>query len=418
MRIAIVLLYFPVLSETFILNQITGLINRGHEVDIYAYRPDPENFTKVHHEVEKYHLMDRTYYVPKWQRPKIYAVLKGLKLLFANLGKKPVVLLRSLNSFKYGKEALSMRLLYWAIPLLKKPPYDIIHCHFAMIGVEGVLLREIGAIEGKILTSFHGADVNSHPKLYGQNFYKPLFEKGDWFTSNTSFTAETAIKLGCPGEKISIHPEALDISLYSFEPRYLNPDESVKIITVARLVEKKGIEYAIAAVAKVLKTHPNIIYKIVGEGYLREPLEKLIAELDVADKVHLLGWMTQDEVRKLYADSHIFILSSVTAADGDKEGQGLVLQEAQAMGLPVLSTLHNGIPDGVLDGKSGFLVPEKDAGALAEKLTYLIENPEIVPKMGQAGRKFVEERYDVNKLNDRLVEIYEHLLAQSKPRTE
>ncbi|NEP43525.1 MAG: colanic acid biosynthesis glycosyltransferase WcaL, partial [Okeania sp. SIO2H7] len=171
-------------------------------------------------------------------------------------------------------------------------------------------------------------------------------------------------------------------------------------------------------VAKVVKTYPNIIYKIVGEGHLREPLEKLIAELGVAEKVHLLGWMTQDEVRQLYADSQIFILSSVTAANGDKEGQGLVLQEAQAMGLPVLSTFHNGIPDGVLDGESGFLVPEKDADALAEKLTYLIENSQIVPKMGRAGRKFVEERYDINKLNDRLVEIYENLLAQSKPSTE
>jgi colanic acid/amylovoran biosynthesis glycosyltransferase len=120
--------------------------------------------------------------------------------------------------------------------------------------------------------------------------------------------------------------------------------------------------------------------------------------------------MTQDEVRELYADSHIFILSSVTAANGDREGQGLVLQEAQAMGLPVLSTLHNGIPDGVLDGESGFLVPEKDADALAEKLTYLIENPENWPEMGLAGRKFVEERYDINKLNDRLVKIYEQIL--------
>jgi colanic acid/amylovoran biosynthesis glycosyltransferase len=403
-------LYFPILSETFILNQIVGLIERGHQVEIYANYPAPESLTKIHNAVEKYALIEKTYYRPKWENPKIYAVLKGLRLLFVNLGKEPVVLLRSLNPFQYGKEALSMRLLYWAIPMLKKEPYDIIHCHSAIVGVNGILLREIGAIQGKIITSFHGGDVSWQPKLYGKNVYKPLFKNGDWFTSNTKFTAETARELGCPPEKISILPVGLDVPLYSFEPRYLNPDEPVKIITVARLVEKKGIEYAIAAVAKVLKTYPNIIYKIVGEGHLREPLEKLIAELGVSEKVHLLGWMTQDEVRKLYADSHIFILSSVTAADGDKEGQGLVLQEAQAMGLPVLSTLHNGIPDGVLDGESGFLVPEKDADASAEKLTYLIENPENWPEMGLAGRKFVEERYDINKLNDRLVKIYEQIL--------
>lgn len=411
MRIAFLLLGFPVLSETFILNQIVDLIERGYEVDIYASYPKSDNLTKIHNLVEKYNLIEKTYYRPTWEPPKIYAVLKGLRLLLANFARDPIVLLRSLNPFKYHKEALSMRLLYAAIPLIKKQPYDIIHCHFAVMGVNGVFLREIGALKGKIVTSFHGADVNSHPKSYGENFYKPLFKKGDWFTSNTEFTAGIASKLGCPPEKISILPVGLDMPSYSFEPRYLNPDELIKIITVARLAEKKGIEYAIAAVAKVLKTHPNIIYKIVGEGNLREPLEKLIAELDVADKVHLLGWMTQDEVRQLYADSHIFILSSVTAANGDKEGQGLVLQEAQAMGLPVLSTLHNGIPDGVIDGESGFLVPEKDVDALAEKLTYLIENPEIVPKMGRAGREFVEERYDINKLNDRLVEIYKKMLV-------
>ena len=148
----------------------------------------------------------------------------------------------------------------------------------------------------------------------------------------------------------------------------------------------------------------------MGEGVLRPSLENLIAELGISNKVKLVGWKTHDELHKLYADSHIFILSSVTASDGDKEGQGLVLQEAQAMGLPVLSTLHNGIPDGVLDGKSGFLVPERDVDALAEKLNYLVEHPEVWSEMGLAGRKFVEQNYDINKLNDKLVQIYQDLL--------
>ena len=107
-------------------------------------------------------------------------------------------------------------------------------------------------------------------------------------------------------------------------------------------------------------------------------------------------------------------MSSVTASDGDKEGQGLVLQEAQGMGLPVLSTLHNGIPDGVLDGKSGFLVPERDVDGLAQKLDYLLENPQVWSEMGLAGRKFVEQHYDINKLNDKLVQIYQDLL-NAKP---
>nr|WP_235441026.1 glycosyltransferase [Limnoraphis robusta] len=202
----------------------------------------------------------------------------------------------------------------------------------------------------------------------------------------------------------------LNLSLYQFKARYLQANEPVKIITVARLVEKKGIEYSIRAVAQVLKEYPNLIYRIVGDGGLRESLEQLIRELNVSENVKILGWMTQEEVRQLYTDSHLFILSSVTATDGDKEGQGLVLQEAQAMGLPVLSTIHNGIPDGVLDGKSGFLVPEKDVDALAEKLSFLLKNPEKWLEMGQSGRAFVEENYEINKLNDQLVEIYSKLI--------
>jgi colanic acid/amylovoran biosynthesis glycosyltransferase len=216
--------------------------------------------------------------------------------------------------------------------------------------------------------------------------------------------------LGCSEDKIFKLPVGFQISQYSFCDRKLNPGEAVKIITVARLVEKKGIEYAIKAIAEIAKDYPNIIYRIVGDGSLRESLEALVLDLKISDNVKLLGWMTQEQVRQLYDDSHIFILPSVTAADGDREGQALVLQEAQAMGLPILSTLHNGIPEGVLDGKSGFLVPERDVDALAEKLRYLVTNPEGWATMGRQGRAYVEERYNIEQLNEQLVELYQKLM--------
>lgn len=412
MRIAFIVSEFPSISETFILNQIVGAIERGHEVDIYASRSG--DTSKTHQLVEKYQLLDRTYYgiMPskRWMR-----VLKGFKLLPNNFYKHSLVLVRSLNIFKYNyskysEQAAFFRLFYSAIPLLGKPPYDIIHCHFGPYGIRGVLLRDIGAIQGKLITTFHGFDVNLYIRQHKKDIYKRLFEKGDFYTANTTFTANTAIKLGCPKDRIVILPMGLDLNAYSFHPKSLAAGESIKIITVGRLVEKKGIEYSIRAVGKVLEKYPNIEYRIVGDGYLRQSLENLIAELNLSDRVKLLGWKTQDELRQLYADSHIFILSSVTTADGDQEGQGLVLQEAQAMGLPVLSTLHNGIPDGVLDGESGFLVPERDENALAEKLSYLIENPSVWSDMGRAGRAHVEKNYDINKLNDRLIEIYQQVV--------
>ncbi len=115
------------------------------------------------------------------------------------------------------------------------------------------------------------------------------------------------------------------------------------------------------------------------------------------------------QVAELYRSSHLFLLPSVTAGDGDMEGQGLVLQEAQAAGLPVVSTRHNGIPEGVRDGETGFLVPERDPAALAERLTYLVEHPEVWPAMGHAGRALVEAEFDIEILNDHLVDIYRSL---------
>ena len=105
-----------------------------------------------------------------------------------------------------------------------------------------------------------------------------------------------------------------------------------------------------------------------------------------------------------------FILASSTSRDGDMEGIPVVLMEAQACGMPVVSTLHSGIPEVVLDGESGVLVPEGDVDALTERLQYLVEHPELWPEMGRRGRKLVEQKYDIKMLNSRLVRIYEALL--------
>ena len=105
------------------------------------------------------------------------------------------------------------------------------------------------------------------------------------------------------------------------------------------------------------------------------------------------------------ASAHIFVLTSVSI-EGDQEGQGLVLQEAQACGLPVVATQHGAFPEGILAGQSGFLVPERDVNALTDRLGFLIEHPEMWPAMGRYGRAFVEAGYDIRQLNRELTGIY------------
>lgn len=407
MKIAFIVGEFPTLSETFISNQITELLDMGHNVEIFAgFNPKEK---KVHSDIEKYHLMDKVHYFDMPQN-KIIRILKAIHLIAINFHKSPIKILKSLNIFKYGKVALSLELLYALIPFLNRK-FDIIHCHFGPNGIIGAYLKEIG-IPMKYITSFHGYDVNSYPKIAGKNIYSDLFRKGNIFTANTNFTKQEVVKLGCNEKKIVILPEGFKIEKFKFSIRKIKPGKLIKILTIGRLVEKKGHKYAIQAIAKVVKKYKNIEYTIAGDGPLREELRDLVSKLKIGKYVKFLGAVEQNEVLKLYQQAHIFILPSVTANNGDQEGQALVLQEAQAVGLPVISTFHNGIPEGVLDGQSGFLVPEKDVDALAERLEYLIERSEVWPEMGYAGRKFVEEHYDIDKLNNRLVKIYESLVNE------
>jgi len=131
----------------------------------------------------------------------------------------------------------------------------------------------------------------------------------------------------------------------------------------------------------------------------------------VGDRIHLCGRKQQQELIELLDQAHLFVAPSVTATDGNQDAPVNVLKEAMAMGLPVVSTLHGGIPELVEDGISGFLVPERDVAALRDRLEYLVTHPECWPEMGLAGRTFVETHFDIERLNDRLVDLYQQVLA-------
>ena len=411
MRIAVVMSTFPALSETFILNQITGLIDRGHEVDIYAERSP--STSKVHSDVEKYNLLSHTYY---FDRPDSYLprLAKGVGLCFTNFFKAPIVTLRSLNVFKHGKAAASLTLLYAATPFLKrKPVYDIVHCHFGPNGLQALLLKDIGGLQGKLVTTFHGFDVSRYVRNFGTQVYDRLFEEGDLFMTISERMKQQLIDLGCNEQKIKVHRVGIDVEKFAFIPRRLQDDQPVQIVSIARLVEKKGLEYGIRAVAKLAQTKPNLKYFIVGDGLLRKKLEDLIYELDVSNIVELLGWKQQQEVLEILEQAHLLLAPSVTGIDDDQEGIPVVLMEAMAGGIPIISTYHSGIPELVENGISGFLVPEKDVDTLTEKLSYLIDQSAIWSDMGQAGRMYVEKNFEINQLNDQLVETYQSIVRSN-----
>ncbi|BAZ38302.1 putative glycosyltransferase [Calothrix sp. NIES-4101] len=412
MKIAFIVEKFPALTETFILNQAIGLIESGHDVDIYAsYRDDTG---KLHPDVMKYDLFAHTYYLHQVPESYFWRALKAMWLIVKNINKAPSAVLRSLNFFKYGKSAISLRLFYSILAFLDYQSYDIIHCQFGMYGIEGMRFRELGAIKGKLITTFRGYDISWYVQEYGDDIYKELFNKGDLFLTNCNFFRDRAIKIGCENSKIIVHGSGIDCGKFQFRKRYFDSidklnNQTIQIVTTGRLVEKKGIEYSLLAVIKVLKIYQNVEYKIIGKGYLEEHLKKIIQEFAVGDKIQLLGWKNQQEIIEILDNAHIFIAPSVTAKDGNQDAPVNTLKEAMSMGLPVIGTQHGGIPELVEDGISGFLVPERDVDAIADKIIYLIENPEICLSMGKAGRSYVEKHYNMNKLNHELVNIYHKL---------
>jgi len=410
MRIAFIVGEFPSLSETFVLNQITGLLSMGHDVRIFARRRSKKQ--KVPDDVQRAHLMERVRYVGMPSN-KFLRVLKAVSLLVANFHRSPAAMSRFPKALLYGRGTHALKGFYALVSfLLEGNTFDVIYCHFGPNGLAGLSAKQWG-VRGKLVTVFHGHDMTVFLKAKGEDVYDDLFARGDLSLPVSRHWRNRLLELGCPEDKVLVHHMGIDLKRFGLRERRAHRGGRVKLVTVGRLVEKKGIEYAIRAVASLLSQHPelDITYTIGGDGPLAPHLKALVSELGVGEQVRFLGSLEADEVAELLAPSDLFLLPSVTDRLGDQEGIPVVLMEALAVGLPVVSTHHSGIAELIVDGESGFLVPERDVEALVEKLHYLIQHPEQWPEMGRLGRKLVEESYDIRRLNQRLGEIYTECLA-------
>jgi colanic acid/amylovoran biosynthesis glycosyltransferase len=218
--------------------------------------------------------------------------------------------------------------------------------------------------------------------------------------------------MGCDPKKVRVHRSGIRLGKFRYAERRPTPGEPIRLVTIGRCVEKKGIAYGIRAVARLKASGRRVIYSVVGDGPLRRELERLAHELDAADVVQLLPPRSHQKTLAILDRAHLVVQPSVTGRDGDQEGIPNVLKEAMAMGVPVVSTLHSGIPELVEDGVSGFLVPERDVDALVDRLAHLIEHPERWPEMGRAGRRKIEAEYDSDRLNQQLLDLYRELLVK------
>ncbi|HEX3446353.1 MAG TPA: glycosyltransferase, partial [Chthoniobacterales bacterium] len=392
MRVAFCVNGFPATSETFVLNQIIGLLNRGHEVDVFSEHGNKTG--PSHPDLEKNQILERTTYAERPCGRAIRVFKAGYALATASLHGR-FRFWSVLDGRRFGRPAWNLSLACRAAPFLSRPTYDVVQCHFGPAGIFAQTLRDVDALRGPMITMFHGYDASLYIRQHGPGVYKHLFASGDLFTCPSEFVRKRLITAGCPAEKVQRFKLGTDLKRFSFKERFLDSSGVIRLVTVARLTEKKGLEYSIRAVAKLSQRFAKLEYNIIGDGDLRPELTQLIEALGVGSTVRLLGWKTQDEVQVLLDQAHVFVLASVESRNGDIEGLPMVLQEAQAMGLPVVCTRHSGLPEGILDGKSGFLVPERDADALADRLADVISRPETWPEMGRQGRAFIENEYDL-----------------------
>ena len=409
MKIAFLVSQFPSVAETFVLNQIVGLTNLGHDVHVFA--DGSVKNVKIHENYQKYELSKKTHYygIPE---TKLLRIVKGILLFIKYLPSNYGVIFRSLNIYRYGKASLSLSLLFTTIRLLEKGPFDIIHSQFGTLGLIATSLNQLLPNKCKLVTSIRGHDVTVFLKKH-PGIYDDLFKEGDLFLPVCEFLRERLIQEGCEEQKIVVHYSGIDCSKFEYIQRQRVSGEPIKVLTIARLIEKKGVAFAVEAVSRLLSKGEKIEYSVIGEGMLRENLQQLIEDMGMGQQVRLLGWKTHEEVKRLLEESHVLVAPSLTSQNGDQEGIPNAIKEAMASGLPVISTFHSGIPELVSDGVSGLLVPERDVTAIANALAYLISHPEVCEEMGRAGRRRVEQEFDTNILNKQLEELYMGIMQET-----
>ena len=396
-RVAFLVGNFPALSSTFVINQISGLIDRGWDVRVFALRNPGEE--RIHPDVMRYGLVEKTQYFDLPQK-KIKRVIGALKLIGTHIRYHPGKVLKSLSPWFFPGETLRLNTLFYLVPFLGRH-FDVLLCHFGPNGLLGAMLKGLG-IPGRLVTVFHGYDLSSFLRSRSLRVYAPLFLCGDLFLPVSHYWENKLVNLGCPEDRIRVHHMGVDLQRFSPSGQSLLKSGKLELLSVGRMVPKKGHAHVLRAL-RDFKVHNSWRYTIVGDGPLRQGLETLAAELGLHDKVHFAGPLTETEVLAFYRRSHVFLQTSVTGPDGDREGIPMVLMEAMAMRLPVISTRHSGIPELVTHGRTGFLVDEDDTVELRRRLGELANNEALRSRMGEAGRKVVEHDFNL-KIQNRLLD--------------
>jgi colanic acid/amylovoran biosynthesis glycosyltransferase len=315
-------------------------------------------------------------------------------------------------------QAVGLKLFAAAGPLagrLRPLAPRLVHAHFGTDGLLALpLARRLGV---PLVTTLHGFEVTRSPSsllLSGRLSWTRyallrgrLQAEGDLFIAVSEAIRRKALAQGFPPERTIVHHNGVDLGRFAAEA---GGREAGLILHVGRLVEKKGTSVLLRALSRMREGR----LVVLGDGPLRESLERESRALGLSGRVRFLGASPPEEVARWMARAAVLAAPSVTAADGDSEGLPTVVVEAAAASLPAVVSDHSGLPEAVEEGKSGFVVPEGDAEALAARLEAVLGSEELRVRMGGAARTIAEARFGAACQAASLEGIYDRLVTASQ----
>ena len=261
---------------------------------------------------------------------------------------------------------------------------------------------------GRYATMTHGNDYLAAQKRWHHFLFNKLMAHSSPLLTNSKANARRLTEIGLPPP--AIIPPGTNPAQF-FPTNISNPRETAILLTIGRLVPRKGIDTVLQALPPLLPTFPHLRYRIGSDGPDRVRLEQLVATLKLEKVVSFLGKIPPESLPGIYREAHIFVMPTREEAGGRSiEGFGIVYLEASASGLPVIASRSGGAVEAVQDGKTGILVPPNNPTAVAQAITTLLQDNALRLKMGQAGRKWIETTMNWERATKQLaqtLDIYE-----------
>jgi colanic acid/amylovoran biosynthesis glycosyltransferase len=287
----------------------------------------------------------------------------------------------------------------------------LLHAHFGPSGLRALPLAR--ALKIPMIVTFQGYDATVYDEFarhYSHRVYvrkrKVLEANAALLIAVSNFIRDELIRQGFAAEKIVTHYLGVDTNWFCPDP---GVQREPLVLFTGRLVEKKGCEYLIRAMARVQSSSSKAELVIIGDGPLRADLERLASQC--LRRYRFLGFQPPEVVKHWMNRARVFGAPSLRAHDGDAEGYPNAFSEAQAMGLPVVSFNADGVREAVSHGQTGFLAPERNAEALAHYLQLLLEDQNLCARMSAAARQYVCRDFNLKNQSSRLEEIYRRVLA-------